>query len=214
MKEVIAPEGPIMQFFARIWDLVVISIVFVVSCIPVITIGCALTALYYTIVKSIVHQEGHLVRNYFRGFRMNLKQGLILGIICDVLLAVLGGNLAVIVLLGLGNIGVIFGAIFVAILLVALVMMAYCFPILARFEVTLIGLLQTGFQLTLQYAKISFQLLVMEIMLFLGIAAGLFFMPVLLIFWPGMIVYAQSKLLEPILMQYMQKEEEHETEIV
>lgn len=214
MREMIAPEGPIMQFFARILDLVVISIVFAVSCIPVITVGCALTSLYYTIVKSIVHEEGHIVRNYFHGFRMNLGQGLVLGIICDLLLAVLIGNLIVIVMLGLGNIGIVFGAIFVAILLVVFVMMAYCFPILARFEVTFSGLLQTGFQLTLQYGKVSFQVLVMEIMLFLGIAAGLFSMPVLLIFWPGMIIYAQSKLLEPILMQYMQKEEEHETEII
>lgn len=214
MREVIAPEGPIMQFFARILDLAVISIVFVVSCIPVITIGCALTSLYYTIVKSIVHQEGHIIKNYFHGFRMNLKQGLILGMICDLLLAVLIGNLIVIVLFDLGNIGIAFGAVFVAILLVIFVMMAYCFPILARFEVTLSGLLQTGFQLVLQYGKVSFQLLVMEILLFLGIAAGLFFMPVLLIFWPGMMIYAQSKLLEPILMQYMQKEEEHETEII
>lgn len=214
MRDVIAPEGPIMQFFARILDLVVISMVFMVTCIPVVTIGCALTSLYYTIVKSIVHEEGHIVRNYFRGFRMNWRQGLILGMICDVLLAVFIGNLAVIVLLGLGNIGIIFGAIFIAILLVIFVMMAYCFPILARFEVTLSGLLQTGFKLALQYGKVSFQLLVMEILLFLGIAFGLFSMPVLLIFLPGMIIYAQSKLLEPILMQYMQKEEEHETEII
>ncbi len=214
MREVIAPEGPIMQFFAKILDLVVISIIFVVSCIPVFTIGCALTALYYTLVKSIVHQEGHIVRHYFRGFRMNFKQALFLGVICDVLLAVLIGNLAVIAMLGLGNVEIAFGAVFIAMLLVIFVMMAYCFPILARFEVTYSGLLQTGFQLVLQYGRVSFQMLVMEIMLFLGIAAGLLFMPVLLIFWPGMVVYAQSKLLEPILMQYMQKEEEHETEII
>lgn len=203
-----------MQFFVRILDLVVISMVFMITCIPVVTIGCALTSLYYTIVKSIVHEEGHIIRNYFHGFYMNWKQGLVLGIICDVLLAVFIGNLAVIILLGLGNIGIIFGAIFIAILLLVFVMMAYCFPILARFEVTLSGLLQTGFQLLLQYGKVSFQVLVMEMLLFLGIAAGLFSMPVLLIFLPGMIIYAQSKLLEPILMQYMQKEEEHETEII
>lgn len=208
------PEGPIMQFFVRVLDLVVISMIFVVSCIPVVTLGCALTSLYYTIVKSIVRQEGHIIRNYFRGFRMNWKQGLILGILCDLLLAVLIGNLAVLLLMGLDNIGIVFGAVFLGILLMVLAMMAYCFPILSRFEVSLPGLLQTGFQLALKYGKVSFQLLVMELMLFLGIAAGLFFMPVLLIFWPGMIIYAQSKLLEPILMQYMQKEEEHETEII
>ena len=72
----------------KLVDLLWLSIIFFVTCIPVFTIGPALTALYYTVVKFIRRERGKLAQSYFSCFRSNFKQGLILWLICLVYLAI------------------------------------------------------------------------------------------------------------------------------
>lgn len=215
MKEIIAPEGPIMQFFSKTLDIAIVSILFTITCIPVITVGCALTSLYYTVVKSIYHAEGQVFKAYFHCFWKNLKQGLGLGILCDIIAGMMLGNLYLIIRMGLGNVGVVFGAVFLAILIVLFIIMSYGFPILARFEVTIGRLLQTSFQLSILHGTVTFQLLVMEIMLAASMVVAFITFPPLIIICPGLLSYAQAKVLEPVLQTYMPKGgEEHEAEII
>ncbi|MDE6851227.1 MAG: YesL family protein [Lachnospiraceae bacterium] len=205
MKEIIAPEGPIMQFFAKILDMVIVSILFTVTCIPVITIGCALTSLYYTVTKSIYRGEGGTVRSYCHCFQVNFKQGLGLGILCDIVAAIMIGNLYLVATMDLGNVGVLFGAIFLVICLLLLVLMSYGFPLLSRFEVKLGGLLLSSFQISVLHGSVTFQLVVMEAMLLAGMLFAFITFPPLVILLPGLLGYGQAKVLEPVLQTYMQE---------
>lgn len=216
MRETIAPEGPVMQFFARILDLAIVSILFTITCIPIVTVGCALTSLYYTVVKSVCHAEGQVLKSYFHCFRYNLKQSLGLGILCEVIAGVMIGNLYLIIRMDLGNAGILFGTLFLVILIVLFIMMSYGFPILARFEMTVWSLLQASCQLSVMHGKVTFQLLVMEIMLALSMLAAFITFPPLVILCPGVLSYAQAKVLEPVFERYMPKggEQEHEAEII
>lgn len=207
MRDVIAPEGPVMQFFARIFDMVVVSIVFTVTCIPLITAGCSLTALYYAVVKAVYQGEGHVVKAYFHCFRINGKQGLGLGIGSVILSAVLLGNLYLVFTMDLGMIGMIFGILFLAMIFVMLVLVSYGFPVLSRFEVQCAGLLQSVIQISVTHLSATFQLFVMEIMLFVGMAAAFVLFPPIIIIWPGLLAYAKAKVLEPILQEYISRSE-------
>ncbi|MDO4167041.1 MAG: DUF624 domain-containing protein [Eubacteriales bacterium] len=215
MREVIAPEGPIMQFFAKILDMAIVSVIFTITSIPVITMGCTLTSLYYAVVKAVCRGEGHIVKAYFHCFKVNLKQGLAWGIVCDILVGVLLGSLYMVFAMDLGMAGVMFGAIFVAMLIVMLVLITYGFPVLSRFEVTLGGLLQTSVQMSVTHISVTVRMVVMEGMLLWGMVAAFIMFPPLVVIWPGLITYAQTKVLEPVLQEYMPKEGgEHETEII
>lgn len=215
MRETLAPDGPVMQFFSHCLDLIIVSILFSISCIPVITIGCALSSAYYAIVKAVRQGEGHVVKAYFHSFGQNWKQGLGLGILFDVVLAALFLNVWVILRNNMGNAGIVFGAVFGAMLLIVFILMSYCFPILSRFECHWAGLLQTGVQFALCYGGKTVQLLVMEIVLIGGMVAGMLLMPVLVLILPGLIIFAQSQILEPLFVQYMPEGgEEHGTETI
>ena len=48
-------------FINKLSDMIIISIVFVLTCIPVITMGAAGTALYYTVQKVIKRGQGYLL---------------------------------------------------------------------------------------------------------------------------------------------------------
>lgn len=215
MKEIIMPEGPIMQFFAKILDMAIVSILFTISCVPIITIGCGLTSLYYTTVKSIHQGKGRAIRTYCHCFKVNFKQGLLLGILYDVIAALMIGNLYLVFTMDLGYVGIVFGVIFFMISLLLLVLMSYGFPILSRFEVKISGLLLSSFQISILHGTTTFQLVVMEAMLLGGMAFAFLTFPPLVVIWPGLIGYAQTKVLEPILQEYMQERgEKHETEVV
>lgn len=215
MKEIIMPEGPIMQFFAKILDMAIVSILFTISCIPIITIGCGLTSLYYTAVKSIYQGEGKAVRAYCHCFKVNFKQSLGLGILCDVIAALMVGNLYLVITMDLGYVGIVFGVIFLIIFLLLLVLIAYGFPLLSRFEVKISGLFLSSFQISVLHGSTTFRLVVMEAMLLGGMVFAFITFPPLAIILPGLIGYAKTKVLEPILQVYMQERgEKHETEIV
>ena len=81
MKELFSPEGPIMGFFSKTLDVIIISLVFTLTCLPVVTIGCSLTALYYALEKSVHRDGGRIIRQYFHSFKQNLKMGLVAGVI-------------------------------------------------------------------------------------------------------------------------------------
>lgn len=205
MREIIMPEGPVMQFFAKILDMAIVSILFTISCIPIITIGSALTSLYYTVVKSIYQGEGKAVRAYCHCFKVNLKQSLGLGILCDIVAALMIGNLYLVFTMDLGYVGIVFGVIFFMIFLLLLVLISYGFPLLSRFEVKISGLIMSSFQISILHGSATFQLVVMEAMLLGGMAFAFITFPPLVVIWPGLIGYAQSKVLEPVLQEYVQQ---------
>ena len=54
-------------------DIMYIGILWLLCCLPVITIGASSTAMYYTMVKSVRHGRGHVSREFFGAFRRNFK---------------------------------------------------------------------------------------------------------------------------------------------
>ena len=52
-----------------------------VCCIPVVTIGPAVTAAYAVLLKMVDDQEGYIFKDYFRYFKSNFKKGIVLGLI-------------------------------------------------------------------------------------------------------------------------------------
>ncbi|MBO4337487.1 MAG: YesL family protein [Lachnospiraceae bacterium] len=56
-------------------DMVFLNIAFAVSCVPIITIGAAFTALYSQTLKMVKKEEGKVLPDYFKAFKKNLIPG-------------------------------------------------------------------------------------------------------------------------------------------
>lgn len=74
MKQLLAPDSKLMIFLGIVKDLMVLGLIFLVSALPVVTFGAALTALQYTALKMARGEESGICRDYFRSFRLNLRQ--------------------------------------------------------------------------------------------------------------------------------------------
>lgn len=75
------PDNKFFSFMSTVGDIILLNILFVVTSLPVITIGASLTALYASIKKRIRGHESYVFKDYFSEWKSNLKNALIIWII-------------------------------------------------------------------------------------------------------------------------------------
>lgn len=119
----------------KIVDCVLLSILWMVSSIPIVTIGASTTALYYAVHKVILHNRGYVWRDYWAAFRSNFKKSTIAWIIMLVVAAIFGIDINI--MRQFSELGEKIGSIytvFYVFLAVELVWANYVFSYMARFE--------------------------------------------------------------------------------
>lgn len=89
MSALFSEDSPFMNALFRLSDIVALNILFIVTCLPIFTIGAALTALNYTAITAIRYEDGYITRKYFKSFRQNFKQSTLTWLIMLVVGAVL-----------------------------------------------------------------------------------------------------------------------------
>ena len=75
MNQLLGNEGLLQTVFGKIWDLLVLNLCFLLSCLPVFTVGAAWTALFSVNLKAVRREEGSVFRDYWNAFRENFPQG-------------------------------------------------------------------------------------------------------------------------------------------
>lgn len=81
LNKIFDTNNPFWQSMNTIFDLFVLNSLWLLCCIPIVTIGPATTALFYTLILRARGMDGYVSKDFFRSFRQNLKQGIILGLI-------------------------------------------------------------------------------------------------------------------------------------
>ena len=82
-----------LRFFHDLFDLMVVNWMWVLCCIPVVTIGPATCGLYTVTLKLAREEPVNPVKDFFRGFKENFKSGLLLGLLAAILLVAAAGDI-------------------------------------------------------------------------------------------------------------------------
>ena len=82
-------DSPLTTMINKTVDIMILSLVWFVCCLPVVTIGASTTALYYATVKAIRKNRGYALKNFFHAFRVNLLPGTLLGIFFTLMAVIL-----------------------------------------------------------------------------------------------------------------------------
>lgn len=125
--------NPVLDFINTLCNYVVLNLVFLITCLPVFTIGTALSSLYYVTLKEARGEYGYLARPYLSEFRKNLKSGTAAFGILFLIGAVLLFNLVFWYSMGTVLTSVLSG-LFILALVVWLFVFTYTFPLIARFQ--------------------------------------------------------------------------------
>ena len=200
LESLFNPDNPAMVFINKLIDLVTISIVWTIFCIPIVTIGPSCAALYYAVVKSIRRERGHIVREFWTAFKSNFKHGLIFELIW-LAFAFMMFVTDVPLFLTFIDTGktqdTIMLVLFVIKVLLLIGIACWIYPIMSRFDQSLWKLSQTSLIVMVQnLPRTIFSIILVTIIVLLLVSE-----PLYLVFLPGLMVLLLSFLTEPVLKQ-------------
>ena len=83
-KRLLDVDGSFMTFMTKAGELIVLTLAWMVSLIPVVTVIGATTSLYYALVKNIRRSRGYPLTEYWASFKRVLVNGIIISVITGV----------------------------------------------------------------------------------------------------------------------------------
>lgn len=204
-------DGKFSRFLQKVSDVIIASVLWIVGCIPLITIGTSTTALYYASIKAVLG-EGTIVKNFFKSYKENLKQSIVVEVILLVVAYImyLNWNIG----FKMMENGTVFKVVFFVVLAWILLEVIYIFPVLARFALTTRHLFVNAFIMSIKnLPKTIFIILtsmVPIVCLVVRVDYVIKILPMIIVVVPGLVAYFNAITFNKIFEPYMPEEEEVE----
>jgi len=90
MRTILNFDGPLMSFITKITYSAYLNILWLICCLPIVTIGASTTALFYVSLKVAKNEEGSITKAFFHSFKANFRQSTVIWLILLVVGIVLG----------------------------------------------------------------------------------------------------------------------------
>lgn len=230
MNNWLNPDNKFFSFMGKAFDTVVLNTLWLLICLPlpmltivwavqsgvfllliltiltILPIVPATTALYYAIVKSVRRERSYAIKEFFRSFKRNFKQGSVFSLIALVLVFLLYIDFRYakeLMETGEASGSTYFG-VFIVIALLFSAMFVYVCPVLSRFDMKTAGILKTSFVMATRHLLTTIVLLV----LLVGVLLGCYILLPGIFFLPAVATLLASFLIEGVFKKYMPAKEE------
>ena len=148
-------DSPLMNVLNKMADLMWLNILTLICCIPVITAGAALTSMHYVALKIVRNEESYITRSFFKSFKTNFRQATLIWLLLMLVAAILGGDYYIITKSGMQ-----FSQVLVVLIMAAGVLVIctslYVFPVLAKFDNTILNTIKNAFFMAEQERMLSY----------------------------------------------------------
>ena len=64
----------IIRILTHIFDFILLNILWLLTSIPIVTLGTATAALYSVMMSVVEKKEGYIIKDYWKAFCRNFKQ--------------------------------------------------------------------------------------------------------------------------------------------
>ena len=201
MGNFLSVDGKFYTFMCKIADLVVVAFLWIVGCLPVVTFLASTASMYYTVVKCIRYDRGHVFQEFKKAYKQNLRQGIGLTLMYGGVGALIGlGDYCVFVQSTNRSGGFFVFAVGVLILsALYLLNLLWIAVVFSRFSNTLGNVLKLNYVIALRNFPRSL------LMLLIILIAVILFMAVneLIFILPSTVAWINSHLSERALWRYM-----------
>ena len=198
-------DNVVMRALGKIGDMICLNVMWVICCIPIITIGASTTALYTVMLRMVKNEEGYIFRGFLKAFKSNFKQSTLIWLILLLLGVVWTVDFRVAGFMP-GMAGIILSAIFLALGFILLSVMIYIFPLTARYENGIKATFKNALILTV--AKLPYTFLMVAIVVSAVFASLwsaftlLFSLPLWLIIGGALIAWVNSYILRRVFVVF------------
>ena len=149
------------QLFLKLSYGCCLNIIWLVCCLPIVTIGASTTALYYTSFKIAKDEGSYITTMFFRSFRQNFKQATIIWLIMLAAGLLIGADAVLLYRLRATSTGtaaviwtLLLAAIFACMIAYAIVL-AYIFPLLSIASNTTVNMFKNAFLIGTHYLFVT-----------------------------------------------------------
>ena len=193
------PENWFWQPFGWVAAFLILSCLWLLCSIPVVTAGAAFAALYDCAARCMIGGEQAMLSRFFRTFWRELKQGCLSFLLWAV---ILGG--AVMLVRGFtgsaagteGNLVIAYGCVIALGMLTGIA--AWVFPLLSRFTFSFFGLQGTALKMAIGYLPRT--VLLAAVNIGAGWLCLRYLIPVMVV--PGIAAFFSAGILEPVFKKY------------
>lgn len=199
-------DGVVVQTMTKIADCICLSLLWLISAIPIFTIGAANAALYYAMNKSVRRGESSVLKNFWQGFRTNFRQGTALWLLMMLVFGLLiAGCYCAWLLCAAGYLPTIM--FWAGLILTAIVTIwaSFLFPYLARFQNTNRLILKNCVYIAIMHFPAGLT----NLILLIGAALAVVYFPLVLTIAPGIYMVLSCYILEPVFRKYMSPEDQN-----
>jgi len=138
-----------VKFVDRAMDVIQLNFLWLLCCLPVVTIGASTCAAYYVSLKMVDDEEGYVGKMFFKAFKDNFKQGTLMWLITAVCIYLGWLIWQVVIKADDVNFLVIVGAIIYTAL--AVLINLYPYPMIARYENSLKNIIKNSVGMSLLF---------------------------------------------------------------
>jgi uncharacterized membrane protein YesL len=136
-------DSKFYKYGTLLGDIMILTLLWTITSLPLITIGASTTALYYVTTRQLSNREGYVTKDFFRSFKQNFFEATGVTILFAVIFAVLGFNIRY---LDADSKWFLVQFVLIA---VAIAVLVFVFPILSRFKMGIFSLLGTSFSMAI-----------------------------------------------------------------
>lgn len=200
MKSFFNSENFLWQWFGKLADFFLVSCMWVICSMPLLTAASASIALYDTVAHCVRGKEPDMFRRFMRTFKNELGRGIGITLLWAVLAFVLNmGHRILTQMAAQDNSWQIFSIIYFVSLLVPLGIAAWAIAIESRFTYSFGGLHKTAAAFALGHLPQTLAIVALFVLTLNLIIA----IPFLVMVLPGLMVTLQSLFIEKIFAKYM-----------
>ena len=200
-------EGKFFSALSRVGDLVILNILFWLCCIPVVTIGASITAMYSVTKKMAEDREGYILKGFFTAFKENFKQSTIMWLILLVPAVVISVDMYISNYLQPEEFQTFFKGFMLLAWMILIFVIIFAFTLQSTFENTVKNTLKNALLISLAHTPWSLLMTFLALspfiaMLYFGEYLGTELLVVFLIWFSGT-AYINSFILNKIFKKYM-----------
>jgi len=204
MRRLLDINNPIMRFLTAMFDLMALSVLWVVFSLPIFTMGAASTALYSAAYHHVRKGEDYLWNSFFSAFKENFKRSTLTWLVALAILGFLGADallLRSLILQGY-SFGWFYG-VTLALVVLALTWTVYLAAYAARFNGTVKEVLRYSFMLLRAHPV---KMLCVMVLVMGGMALALT-LPATVIFIPATVYWGATFPIEWTFLKHMRPED-------
>ena len=203
MNNALPNDNFFWRWFSKIGDFLGLSVLWLLCCIPVLTIAPSSIALYDSVAHCVQGREDGPYRRFFRTLKKELLRGIGINVLWLILITIFVLSYSILYQAGQqSQVAAIYSLVYLGTMLIPTGVLLWLIPIESRFKHNFFSLHKTAASFAFAHLPTT---AILFVVLAVAVALTLFF-PILIVLTPAITVTIQCWFIERVFQRYMPEE--------